>query len=198
MQIFCGPVSPFLRMCPIEIHNEKTQVYCSLTCKSRKSKITYTLLTAAWLCTLWYALTMKQYTIEKNKEVLYVFKGTDLQDRLLGEKSKTQIGVPDHFQKASPEKFHTAEMTYEPHGQDQVNIHKKRGIYQVRDIRACMTILPPIPHDLSKLLNPHFLHLQNRGNNSILLIGVLLGLNYAHPGIRGSRLTICFILKTQC
>lgn len=37
---------------------------------------------------------MKCYTTTiKNKEVLYVFKGADLQDRLLGEKSKTQISV---------------------------------------------------------------------------------------------------------
>lgn len=37
---------------------------------------------------------MKYYTaIEKNKEVLFVFKGIDLQDRLLGENSKKQISV---------------------------------------------------------------------------------------------------------
>lgn len=49
---------------------------------------------AGWLYKLWYTPKMEYYAAtKKNKEVLYVLKGTDLQDTLLGEKSKIQSSV---------------------------------------------------------------------------------------------------------
>lgn len=55
-----------------------TQVYCSLACNSKRLKVTYMLSIAGWLYKLWYTPKMEYYAAtKKNKEVLYVLKGTD-------------------------------------------------------------------------------------------------------------------------
>lgn len=54
----------------------------------------YMLLALGWLYKLWCTTKMEYHTsIKYNKEVLYVSEGINLQDILLGEKSKIQTTV---------------------------------------------------------------------------------------------------------